>query len=144
MDMDGTGGKHFDEHHAEQKERNKVKSKDVSAVSLGINVSQHIRKTRVADEENDIAFLEEKRRKAAMLVKSAELKENLRTGPWTLVVSRRGAHTTLLSCVKHFDFGDFFCSQLTFVPFLSCPVFVVVVLLRTPCCQTPPHPATLL
>ena len=91
IDMSGTGGKDFDEHHAELKERSKVKSKDVSAVSLGVNVSQHIRKTRAADEENDVAFIEEQRRKAAMLVKSAELKENMRTGPWTLVVSRRVA-----------------------------------------------------
>ena len=63
----------------------KTNSNDVSAVNLG-SLGQLIKKKKVADEDDDFAEMEKKRQEAQALVKSAELKENLRTGPWILII----------------------------------------------------------
>jgi tetratricopeptide (TPR) repeat protein len=69
--------------HREKVEKKTV-SKDVSGISLG-NVSLHIKKKKL-EHDDDFTALEKKRAEAEALIKSAELRENLRTGPWIFIV----------------------------------------------------------
>ena len=73
--------------YARHKERveKKVTTKDVSGLSLG-GLSLHMRKKKNEDDD-DFTMLERKRDEAQALVKSAELRENLRKGPWILIIN---------------------------------------------------------
>ena len=64
----------------------KTMTKDVSAVSLGLNASELIKRRRSENDEEDFEFYEAKRAEEAAIIKTAELKEQLRTGPWILVI----------------------------------------------------------
>lgn len=73
------------ERHRERNSK-KTTTKDVSGVNIG-NLSQLIKKKKGADDDDNFDELEKKRKEAQALIKSAELRENLRTGPWILIVN---------------------------------------------------------
>ena len=78
------------ERHRERNSK-KTTTKDVSGVNIG-NLSQLIKKKKGADDDDNFDELEKKRKEAQALIKSAELRENLRTGPWILIVRRLWAY----------------------------------------------------
>jgi hypothetical protein len=73
--------------YARHKERVETQAltKDVSGVKLG-NISMHIKKKKL-EHDDDFAALEKKREQAQALIKNAELRENLRVGPWILIIN---------------------------------------------------------
>ena len=71
------------ERHKERTQK-KVTTKDVSGIHVG-NLSQLIQKKKVNDDD-DFGDLEKQRLEAQALIKSAELREHLRTGPWILIM----------------------------------------------------------
>ena len=94
-DSDSNNSNDGDHHASYEKVRKrltkKTETKDVSAVSLGLNAAELIKKRRSEDDEEDFEYFEAKREEEATILKTAELKEQLRTGPWILVIHIQNA-----------------------------------------------------